>query len=289
MFESLESRRLMSATFDPASAAVTVAGTDDADTIVVRRTGGRLVVVDNGARSEFALATVRQVNIACGAGDDRVRAAGVSVRCAISGDDGDDRIVCGSGDDGIYGGAGDDVIQGGGGNDDLSDDSGDDRLSGGAGDDTFRDYLGFNRLSGGPGGDSAQGFAGRQQSRGVEVEEFTDVPTPAPIQRFNEPEILTADRNGRAVVEVQVTVGSVGYIVRYGEVARNGNDFSVEGVIEQLPGAYGGAIVTREDRFELGPLDPGAYTFTLRTLDGVAVATHAFQINAPVVREPLRT
>ena len=259
---------------------LTVSGSDDADTIVFRRRGDRLVLVENGSRRDFEAAAVRRIDISCRAGNDRVRLAGVAIAASIGGDDGDDRIACGSGDDVVNGGAGDDVILGGGGDDTLSGDTGDDRLAGGAGDDTFRDHLGFNRLSGGPGADGATGFAGRQRSRGVEAEDFTEVPALTLIDRFGPPEIVAADQGGRSVVGVRVTLGDPGYVVRYGEVVRDGNAFSVEGVLERIPGVFSDVEVQREDRFDLGPLPAGTYTFTVRTAGDRTAATASFDVGA---------
>lgn len=82
---------------------------------------------------------------------------------------GDDTLLGGDGNDRLYGGIGDDALDGGVGNDRLSGGSGDDTLRGGAGNDEFyggtgddelRGGPGYDRLFGGPGNDSLLPGAG---------------------------------------------------------------------------------------------------------------------------------
>ena len=75
MFEPLESRRLMSVSFNAATGTVTVLGMDDilsSDAITARVSNNRFVVSDNGRVSSFAASQVKRIVVRMGAGSGTV-------------------------------------------------------------------------------------------------------------------------------------------------------------------------------------------------------------------------
>ncbi len=84
----------------------------------------------------------------------------------ISGMGGDDTLSGGNGNDVIYGGDGDDDIEGGNSNDGLSGDGGDDAIDGGNGDDSIDGGAGDDVIYGGNGGDTLLGGTGNDQLYG---------------------------------------------------------------------------------------------------------------------------
>ena len=112
-------------------------------------------------------ATAVDNTVNAGDGDDRIRErdGGTNV---LNGEDGDDNLFGGSGNDTLNGGNDSDNLFGGGGNDTLNggDDaardtlfgsSGDDILNGGGGNDALRGNTGMDTLNGGDGTDNLQG------------------------------------------------------------------------------------------------------------------------------------
>jgi hypothetical protein len=166
-FESLEGRRLLTAGAALGTDGVLrVLGTEVADQIVVARVATKsadvLRVRLNGAKSYFPSASVKKIEIAGEAGDDRVSVEGVACPILLEGGNGHDSLTGSAGTDTLDGGLGDDEIAGGVGNDvlvgGLGDDTllggkGDDGLWGGPGGDTLTDRLGDNQFGGGGGQD----------------------------------------------------------------------------------------------------------------------------------------
>lgn len=71
-------------------------------------------------QQQWALSSVSQILIDCGAGDDRVKVSNkVKVKCFIGGGAGNDTIISGGGNDSLGGADGDDVLDGGGGADSI--------------------------------------------------------------------------------------------------------------------------------------------------------------------------
>jgi Ca2+-binding RTX toxin-like protein len=195
LFESLEQRRLMSASYSSLTGALTVTGTPGNDTISVNLThvqSGTFSftytrVYENGVRIFNSLLRVRSITINSGAEDDHVTIGPGVIGCVINGGsgrdvliggDGKDVIDGGSNNDFIFGGAGDDMLRGGdnedtidcwtgndtayGGahNDDLWGYDGDDKLYGEDGDDELYGEDNSDRLEGGAGRDSHYGGNG---------------------------------------------------------------------------------------------------------------------------------
>lgn len=171
VIESLEDRRLMSATL--ASGLLTVTGTDAGDTIVVTVSGRHAnkldVQVNNERAKSFNLKRVTLgVHVLGGDGDDTLVVGDSfgAIAVTLHGDAGNDVLFTGAGNDLLFGGDGDDLIfgndgddeiDGGAGNDLLAGGLGDDLLLGGAGDDSLLGDLGNDRLYGQAGTDALEG------------------------------------------------------------------------------------------------------------------------------------
>lgn len=176
----LESRRLLSATFD--SGLLTLTGTQRADHIelVAGENDGEVAVFGvEGVDDGTVFDSVDAIRILGDQGNDRIE-IGQGIRATDSsfigmdidagegnnkvfGGDGDDIIVVGSGKNEAHGGAGDDTITSGSGknklygddgNDTLTAGSGNNRAEGGLGDDVITVANGNNRVEGGEGDDT---------------------------------------------------------------------------------------------------------------------------------------
>jgi len=173
--ESLESRRLLSGSQQPESWTIRVTEGLDAtdDVIVVDRDpvdSSRLRATVNGVIVGTRLeATVRQIRIFSGSGDDTVAVdipGGSLIATFIEAGPGDDTVTGSDGDDTIAGGDGSDTISGGRGRDSISGGAGDDSISGGRGGDTISGGSGDDSIAGGDGSDSINGNGGRDTIRG---------------------------------------------------------------------------------------------------------------------------
>lgn len=115
--------------------------------------------------------TIARVSFRGGDGNDWLDAQGATTPLVAEGEDGNDRLTGGSGDDQLHGDDGNDTLRGNGGDDWLVGGDGDDTLNGGAGRDVLEGGDGDDRLTGGggrdafvvgraEGDDTIQGFAG---------------------------------------------------------------------------------------------------------------------------------
>src|SRR5258706_8234267 len=132
MFESLEIRVVLSATFDPTTGLLKVTGTPLADTIRLTQSGAVLTLSDNGVNSTFDATKVKQIAVYGLAGNDTIALRGpngndVSIRGYLEGGDGNDTLTGGLAGDQLMGGAGNDLLDG---------NRGADGIIGGAGVDT---------------------------------------------------------------------------------------------------------------------------------------------------------
>jgi len=160
--ENLETRVQLSATL--AGGVLTVTGTAGDDNIMIRvakseATGAAVLRVSESIRvdddtvaprtpepeptvTEFDPALVTSIVVNAGDGNDRVALNGNKRRpfnfgARLNGENGNDRLVAGAGDDTLNGGAGNDRLEGGAGADVLNGDAGNDHLVGGAGADVL--------------------------------------------------------------------------------------------------------------------------------------------------------
>jgi Ca2+-binding RTX toxin-like protein len=140
LFESLESRQLMSVSLNVATGLLAVQGTAGSDTIVVSKVNSQIKVQDNAVTKFFNAAQVKNINVLAGAGADTVKIdATVFLPTYINTGTGG-----ASQGDSVQGGSGKDVI------DVYSDSSG---VNAGAGNDTINNFGGFNSLNGGANND----------------------------------------------------------------------------------------------------------------------------------------
>ena len=183
--ESLESRAMLSATFDVGTGVLTLQGTERADVISVSkgRDAGSVVVrgVD-GVKKDAVFTQVSAVVIETFGGNDKV-SIGRGIRApngalmsftidvgngndSVDAGDGNDTIRGRDGNDTIRGRGGDDRIEGGNGNDSCNGEGGDDDLSGGAGVDSLAGGLGNDKMSGDDGNDLVSGDDGDDSIQG---------------------------------------------------------------------------------------------------------------------------
>lgn len=161
MFEALEQRRLLTAYYgiDPFDASLTalfVDGTEDNDKIeiVPASSPGEIEVFFEGISIGDFAPTGRVVH-GLGGNDSIKMDPSISRPTELSGDDGDDTLKGGGGDDVLTGRAGDDSIRGNGGRDLLLGGLGADTLNGNGGDDLLSaGYTGMDDIS------STVGFRG---------------------------------------------------------------------------------------------------------------------------------
>jgi Ca2+-binding RTX toxin-like protein len=194
MIETLEARRLMSATI-VGTKNIIITCDDTATTVDVAVVSTKIftITVDGGAPVEYSFKRARSIQFYGGAGDDVFRvkslvanplmgiprniAFGRAVfamggagndyiadgwgRGRIDGGAGNDTLIGGGGSDIIIGGAGDDTIQGGPIAGDISLTDGNDVIFGGSGNDTIDGGNGTDAIFGQAGDDSLLGGNGR--------------------------------------------------------------------------------------------------------------------------------
>ena len=122
LIESLESRRLLSASL--AGAQLRVDGTSRSDTITVDIDDAGLISVNiNGKASEFDQSVVETLRVRGLGGNDDIELTGFfndfDILVSVFGNGGRDTILGSDAPETIFAGAGDDKIFGGGGDDDL--------------------------------------------------------------------------------------------------------------------------------------------------------------------------
>lgn len=197
MIETLETRRLLSATLNLDTHVLSVVGGPDAtnDKIEIsltppsmegpNPTGPKIVVKDLVANTttEFAARDVGRIVVRTGAGNDEVKigpnvlrpgqlavvelgegndkALIANVRSEVFGGPGNDTLFGGHGPDKLIGGDGDDVLGGGDGPDILLGGKGNDTLRGGNGNDILEGGVGDDKLDGGANNDVLRGGDGK--------------------------------------------------------------------------------------------------------------------------------
>ncbi len=146
--ESLEARTLLSASVS--NQTLFVAGTHGDDIIRVFRSGGNIIVRENGSETSFDASQIRQIVVAGRRGDDRILIDdSILLPTTLRGGLGNDFLRGGRGSDELYGGPGDDLLAGRDNDDWLYGQAGRDELRGGPGRDLLRGGPGADRLRGG--------------------------------------------------------------------------------------------------------------------------------------------
>ena len=121
MFETLERRRMLSASL--AKGLLTVTGTESADTISINRSGSEIIVETSTDHFEqtFAIASVKSIRIsALGGNDSIVIASTIAIPANVFAGTGNDAITGGAGDDTLDGGPGADIFNGRSGRDTVT-------------------------------------------------------------------------------------------------------------------------------------------------------------------------
>jgi Ca2+-binding RTX toxin-like protein len=174
LIESLEPRRLLTATLG--DGLLSILGTNANDQINVSRSktgkltvtektilvaGNQTIITRLGSES-FDLSAVGWVVIRTGPGNDSVTLTGgkatpYALSTVIEGGAGDDSLTGGAGADRLVGGDGNDRLSGGAGNDTILGEAGNDRLYGNDGNDQLFGAAGQDSLTGGNGADLFDG------------------------------------------------------------------------------------------------------------------------------------
>jgi len=144
VIETLENRRLLTASFDAGTGLLTVSGTASPDMIEFGSgtTTINVVITTNGqsTTSNFDATKVKRIFVSSFEGTDTVILGKVRAPATINGGKGNDRLSGGLAPDLILGGGGDDYMFGSEGNDTLDGQVGGDDMFGGAGPKDVVDY-----------------------------------------------------------------------------------------------------------------------------------------------------
>ena len=168
---NLEHRILFSASplVSLSDGLLSVEGTDQADSVVVREANGEVIVQagvgDEAQRFSFNAGDVESLEFFGRDGDDRF-VNNTSLDSLAYGNGGSDTLVGGFAQDELRGGDGDDFLNGRSGDDSLHGDHGNDRLVGAAGDDSLHGWFGNDELIAGAGNDYLSGYLGNDTLRG---------------------------------------------------------------------------------------------------------------------------
>jgi Ca2+-binding RTX toxin-like protein len=159
VIETLEDRRLLSASLSHGILAINGSGHDDVIRVTIDRSNHAMLDVSvNHSVKHFERGEVHKIKISGGRGHDDMRtAANITTPVTMSGGDDDDVLVSGGGDDVLSGGNGDDSLSAGTGDDTLKGGVGDDSLTGGDGNDDVDGNGGEDHIDGGRGRDHFHG------------------------------------------------------------------------------------------------------------------------------------
>lgn len=273
MFETLETRRLLSAFLT--DGRLSVGGTDGDDVIRVSQRGA-FVMVREAARgggrravvSRSPAADVLSVNVSGDEGHDRIDCRGLRLPAAVYGHGGNDTLLGGRGNDTLSGAEGNDVLHGYAGNDVLDDDFGDDRLVGGAGDDALTDRAGTNTLDGGADADTAARVEGQSSLRRIET--ATALPATTTVQpNPNAVSVVFTNAGASWAANVTMYYPYSGHTVTFDSIERSSNRFTLTVTQEKAWDDTVDALRTKQETYDLGALPGGAYEFVITTAEGV--------------------
>jgi hypothetical protein len=105
-----------------------------------------------------------------------------------------------------------------------------------------------------------------------------------PVSTGFSTEIRIWTSGANTFAEVRLTFPNTGYrVTDWGPVVRNNNDISVDAKVERWTGGSAQMIMTLEHTYSLGPLTPGAYSFTFKS-NGVVIKSQQFDPSTAVER-----
>ena len=175
MLESLESRRLLTATLNE-DGLLSIHGSDVDDTVEVWQPSRDVLRVDhNGAAVDFVVHDVAEIYVNVFGGNDQVTLGRRAMNAKIIGGEGNDTLSAGEGNDTICGDGGNDYLFGGGGHDYLNGGDGTgadaDDILGGTGWDTIDYSARVNHVRVGVGQNFNDGELNEQDNvhEGVEI------------------------------------------------------------------------------------------------------------------------
>lgn len=97
-----------------------------------------------------------------------------------------------------------------------------------------------------------------------------------PISTGFTTEIRIWTSGGNTFAEVRLKFPNTGYrVTDWGQLARNGDSFSVDARVERWTGVSAQVLTTLEHTYSLGPLAAGAYSFTFKS-NGAVTASRQF-------------
>jgi Ca2+-binding RTX toxin-like protein len=158
--ETMEERRMLSATV--VDGLLVVAGTngDDVISFSLNASGSKVKVSVNGDSDAFRLSDVLRISASGKDGHDKIRMNNkngvLEFKARMRGGEGNDTLVGGDMNDKLFGGIGNDLLRGGDGDDDLQGEDGDDNCQGDQGNDVLDGGQGEDELWGGDGDDQGE-------------------------------------------------------------------------------------------------------------------------------------
>jgi Ca2+-binding RTX toxin-like protein len=135
-----------------------IEGNDADNAIRVTQSASQFAVKIDGKAKSFPRTGIKQIVVSGNNGNDKIDLRGNTPRVLVHGDEGDDTILSGKGNDRLFGDENDDIVKGGAGNDTIEGGEGEDALYGNAGNDSFHanDEFWSDFLDGGSGEDRAK-------------------------------------------------------------------------------------------------------------------------------------
>lgn len=248
------------------------------DVLTASPSGG-LQIFGNGGNDTINSGGGGFLQLVGGPGDDFIDARTSVNTVNLLGDDGNDTLTGGAGDDNLAGKAGTDTINGGGGNDHLSGDDnpnattgGADTLNGGAGDDVLDGHAGDDLLQGGSGNDQINAGFGNDVTIGGPGDDRIDG------SDGDDQSIADATPDGADVFFGEAGTDTMSYSLRNIAVAVTPDDRADDGAflegdnvastVENITGGQGGDFLFGNDL--ANKLFGGNGSDSLNAVDGVS-------------------
>lgn len=159
-YNNLESRLLLAVSVQQVGSELLIIGDAEANVVTVREIDAEtLRVVGDNEVSDFDLSQITQINFFGGDGNDSFTTS-AAIDTTASGQDGEDVLISGFGNDSLTGGLGNDTLVARAGTNVLTGNGGDDTITGGPGEDQIVSGNGNDTIDGGAGNDSIFGGDG---------------------------------------------------------------------------------------------------------------------------------